>query len=81
MQVQSSLALTLNLGNVTFQNQPAIDNLPGHKLASIEPLIQSLDASVLNLSPYSSDFNPIELWWSQFPAFLRHFSPNTMRDG
>jgi len=46
-----------------------MDNLPAHKLALIEPLIQSAGASVLNLSPYSPDFNPIELWWSQLKAF------------
>ena len=54
-----------------------MDNLPAHKLAVIEPLINSAGASVLNLSPYSPDFNPIELWWSQLKAFLRLFSPTT----
>ncbi len=54
-----------------------MDNLPAHKLAVIEPLIQSVGASLLNLSPYSPDFNPIELWWSQLKAFLRQFSPTT----
>jgi len=38
------------------------DNLPTHKLGTIEPLIQAAGASLLNLSPYSPDFNPIELW-------------------
>ncbi|MGD1701061.1 IS630 family transposase [Dapis sp. BLCC M229] len=52
-----------------------MDNLPAHKLASIEPLIESVGAKVLNLSPYSPDFNPIELWWSQLKSFLRSFSP------
>jgi len=59
-----------------------MDNLPAHKLALIEPLIQSAGASVLNLSPYSPDFNPIELWWSQLKAFLRQFcraTPNLKR--
>lgn len=56
-----------------------MDNLPAHKLALIEPLIQSAGASVLNLSPYSPDFNPIELWWSQLKAFLRQFSPTTTK--
>ncbi len=37
-----------------------MDNLPAHKLASIEPMIQSVGASVICLSPYSPDFNPIE---------------------
>lgn len=54
-----------------------MDNVPAHKKASIERLIQSVGASVLNLSPYSPDFNPIEHWWSQLKAFLRSFSPKT----
>lgn len=56
-----------------------MDNLPAHKLEVIEPLIQAAGASVLNLSPYSPDFNPIELWWSQLKAFLRQFSPTTTK--
>ncbi len=54
-----------------------MDNLPAHKLASIEGLIQSKGASVQYLSPYSPDFNPIENWWSQLKAFLRSFSPTS----
>ena len=54
-----------------------MNNLPAHKLAVIQPLIQAAAASILNLSPYSPDFNPIELWWSQLKAFLRKFSPTT----
>ncbi len=34
-----------------------MDNLPAHKLASIEHRIESVGAKVLNLSPYSPDFN------------------------
>ncbi len=56
-----------------------MDNLPAHKIASIRPRIEAVGASVLNLSPYSPDFNPIELWWSQLKAFLRCFSPTTTR--
>ncbi|WP_333187652.1 transposase [Microcoleus sp. Pol7_A1] len=56
-----------------------IDNLPAHKLAVIEPLSQAAGASILNLSPYSPDFYPIELWWSQLKAFLRDFSPPTSK--
>lgn len=54
-----------------------MDNLPAHKIVSIEPMIQAVGARVLNLSPYSPDFNPIELWWSQLKSFLRQFSPTT----
>lgn len=41
-----------------------MDNVPAHKVKEIEPLIQSVGASVLYQSPYSPDFNPIEYWWS-----------------
>lgn len=54
-----------------------MDNLPAHKIAAIEPLLKAVGANVLNLSPYSPDFNPIELWWSQLKTFLRQFSPTT----
>ncbi len=54
-----------------------MDNLPAHKIAAIQPLLQAAGASVLYLSPSSPDFNPIELWWSQLKAFLRQFSPTS----
>jgi transposase len=54
-----------------------MDNLPAHKMASIAPMIHAVGASIINLSPYSPDFNPIELWWSQLKSFLRKFSPTT----
>jgi transposase len=54
-----------------------MDNLPAHKLASIVPMIEACGASVICLSPYSPDFNPIELWWSQLTSFLRSFAPTT----
>jgi len=56
-----------------------MDNVPAHKVAAIEPLIQSVGACVQYLSPYSPDFNPIEHWWSQLKAFLRQFSPTTTK--
>jgi transposase len=37
-----------------------MDNVPFHKTATIEPLIQSVGANILYMSPYSPDFNPIE---------------------
>ena len=54
-----------------------MDNLPAHKLASIVPMIDAVGASVRSLSPYSPNFNPIELWWSQLKSFLRSFVPTT----
>ena len=41
-----------------------MDNLSAHAISEITPLIESVGASVINLSPYSPDFNPIEHWWS-----------------
>ena len=38
-----------------------MDNLPAHKVDSIKPMIEAVGASILCLSPYSPDFNPIEL--------------------
>jgi hypothetical protein len=52
-----------------------IDNLPAHKLTSIVPLIEAVGARVICLYPYSPDFNPIEMWWSQLKSFLRSFAP------
>ena len=54
-----------------------MDNLPAHKLTSINSMIESVGARVICLSPYSPDFNPIEIWWSQLKSFLRMFSPKT----
>jgi len=56
-----------------------MDNLPADKIASIVPLVEAVGAKVLNLSPDSPDFNPIELWWSQLKSFLRRFSPTTRK--
>ena len=54
-----------------------MDNLPAHKVDSIKPMIEAVGASILCLSPYSPDFNPIELWWSQLKSLLIQFSPTT----
>ncbi|MEG4217964.1 transposase [Microcoleus sp. Pol14C6] len=52
-----------------------MDNFPAHKLASIKPMIVVLAASILCVSPYSPDFNRIELWWSGLKSLLRQFLP------
>ncbi len=56
-----------------------MDNLPAHKVDSITSMIESVGASILCLSPYSPDFNPIELCWSQLKSLLRQFSPTTTK--
>jgi transposase len=54
-----------------------MDNLSAHKIDEITPIIESVGASVINISPYSPDFNPIEHWWSQLKSFIKTFSPRT----
>lgn len=54
-----------------------MDNLPAHKVKAIAPLIETVGASIIYLSPYSPEFNPIEHWWSQLKVFLRQFSPTS----
>ena len=54
-----------------------MDNLPAHKVKGVTKIIEDAGASVVYLSPYSPDFNPIEHLWSQLKSFLRKFSPKT----
>ena len=48
-----------------------MDNLPAHKAAGIKAAIEAAGASLVYLSPYSPDFNPIENCWSKLKEFLR----------
>lgn len=48
-----------------------MDNLPAHKVKGIRDKIESVGASLIYLSPYSPDFNPIENCWSKLKAYLR----------
>ena len=54
-----------------------MDKLAVHKMASVVTKIEAVGGSVVYLSAYSPDFNPIELWWSQLKSFLRSFAPTT----
>lgn len=54
-----------------------MDNLPAHKVKGVTKIIEDAGASVVYLSPYSPEFNPIEHFWSQLKSFLRKFSPKT----
>jgi hypothetical protein len=49
------LAPTLQPGDIVV-----MDNLPAHKVTDIRNLIEAGGASLLDLPPYSPDFNPIE---------------------
>ena len=58
-----------------------MDKLSAHKLASITPMIEAVGAKVICLSPYSPDFNPIELWWSQLKSGVAKIFSHNNRNG
>lgn len=57
---------TLKPGDVVV-----LDNLSAHKRAHVSTLIEACGARLLFLSPYSADFNPIELCWAKVKQALR----------
>lgn len=55
--IDQFLCLQLSPGAVVV-----MDSLPAHKLTSLVLMIEAVGARVICLSPYSPDFNPIEIW-------------------
>ncbi|AZI44970.1 transposase (plasmid) [Deinococcus psychrotolerans] len=64
--VREILCPTLKPGQVVM-----MDNLSSHHRASIRTLIQAHGGEVMFTSPYSPDFNPIELMFSKLKALGR----------
>ena len=54
-----------------------MDNLPAHKVQGVREAIAEAGATVVYLSPYSPDFNPIENLWSKLKSFLRSVEART----
>jgi len=48
-----------------------MDNLAAHKVTGVRESIESADATLWLLPPYSPDLNPIEKLWSKVKAWLR----------
>ena len=48
-----------------------MDNLPAHRSARVDELVEAAGAYVLRLPPYSPDLNPIEMAISKVKALLR----------
>lgn len=64
--VEQHLAETLSAGDIVVA-----DNLPAHKSKRVRELIESYDAEIWLLPPYSPDLNPIERLWSKVKTILR----------
>ena len=54
-----------------------MDNLASHKVKGIVEMVESVDAQVWYLPPYSPDLNPIEQMWSKVKSKLRSFARRT----
>jgi len=73
--VQQILVPTLDPGDIVV-----MDNLSCHKVAGIQEAIESRQARLLYLPPYSPDLNPIEQAFAKLKALLRKVGERT-RDG
>lgn len=54
-----------------------MDNLRAHKVSGVSEALAKVGASVVYLSPYSPDFNPIENYWSKLKSRLRRIEART----
>jgi transposase len=73
--VEQCLAPMLSLGDIVV-----MDNLSSHKVKGVIDPILAKGAAVLYLSPYSSDFNPIELSWSKIKSMLGKLKARTVKE-
>lgn len=64
--VEEHLAETLSPGDIVVA-----DNLPAHKSKRVREVIESHNAEIWLLPPYSPDLNPIERLWSKVKTILR----------
>ena len=64
--VREQLCSTLTPGQVVV-----MDNLSSHHRASVRTLIEARGCTLLYFSPYSPDFNPIEMMFSKLKALVR----------
>jgi transposase len=63
---RSQLGPTLRPGDIVI-----CDNLPAHKVAHVQELIETRGATLKYLPPYSPDPNPIEQVFAKLKALLR----------
>ena len=73
--VEQVLAPTLSPGDIVV-----MDNLPAHKPIAVRQAIERAGAELRFLPPYSPDFNPIEMAFSKFKAFLKKVAERIVDD-
>ena len=71
--VEQVLVPSLSSGDIVV-----MDNLSSHKGQRVRALIESADATVLYLPPYSPDLNPIELAFAKLKHLLRSSGQRTV---
>jgi transposase len=57
-----------------------MDNLSSHKRPTIRRMIEAAGARLLNLPPYSPDFNPTEKAFAKLEALLRKLEERTVEE-
>jgi transposase len=72
MYIKEHLAPMLHEGDVVI-----IDNCSSHKVNGVLQPIFDAKATVLFLTPYSPDFNPIEMSWSKMKSVIRKLKPRS----
>ncbi|MGZ5031515.1 MAG: IS630 family transposase [Methylobacter sp.] len=70
--LSSQLGPTLRPGDIVI-----CDNLPAHKVADVQALIEARGATMKYLPPYSPDLNPIEQVFAKLKALLRKTAERT----
>jgi transposase len=73
--VRQVLVPELKAGDIVI-----MDNLPAHKVTGVREAIESANASLVYLPPYSPDLNPIEKAFSKLKAILRKAAARTLED-
>ena len=64
--LRSQLGPTLTAGDIVI-----CDNLPAHKVAQVQSIVEAQGATIKYLPPYSPDLNPIENVFAKLKALLR----------
>ena len=57
-----------------------LDNLSAHHASRIEEVAEECGARVIWLAPYSPDFSPIELMWSNIKTLMRAAKARTREE-